>query len=82
MIHLAGINPAEVFWQRGLAGLSAVGVDVNQSPLIYYRTTDYLDQLPVHAPEIWFRAGDLVYYLLSNFQDSFKILVNHTLSLL
>ena len=63
MIHLGGVNLAEPLYGRGMAALTAAGIDPKSSALVYYRDTDYFEQLAVHGPEIWFRLGDFVYQL-------------------
>lgn len=63
MIHLGGIDPAEPLYARGMAAIRATGIDPTSSPLAYYRDHDFFEQLRVHGPEIWFRAGDLLYQL-------------------
>jgi uncharacterized protein len=63
LIHLAGINPAEPIYDAGIHALVAIGIDPDVSPLIYYRETGFVGQLPVHPVEILFRVGDLVYQM-------------------
>lgn len=63
LIHLSGFNASQWFYGQGMAALTALGIDTNVSPLVYYRDTSFIRQLPVHPAEIWFRVGDLVYQL-------------------
>ena len=63
LIHLGGLNVAQWFYGQGMAALTALGIDTNVSPLVYYRETGFIGQLAVHPAEIWFRVGDLVYQL-------------------
>ena len=63
MIHLGGIDPAQPIYGLGVSALGAIGIDANVSPLVYYRETNYLQQLVVHPAEVFFRLGDLVYQM-------------------
>lgn len=63
LIHLGGADLAKPFFGAGMRGLVAAGIDPNQSPLAYYRDTNYFEQLAVHPAEVFFRVGDLVYQL-------------------
>jgi uncharacterized protein len=63
LIHFGGVDLARPIYGLGLQGLIAAGIDINIGPADFYRTTNYIEQLRVHPPEVWFRLGDLTYQL-------------------
>ena len=63
MIHLGGVDPSKPIYDAGLRALVLFGIDPQAGPLSYYRDHNYIQQLAVHPPEVFFRLGDLVYQL-------------------
>ena len=63
MIHFGGVDPSKPIYDAGLRALAMFGIDPNSGPLPYYRDHNYIQQLAVHPPELFFRLGDLVYQL-------------------
>ena len=63
MIHLGGVDPSKPIYDAGLRALALFGIDPEAGPLPYYRDYNYVQQLAVHPPELFFRLGDLVYQM-------------------
>ncbi len=63
LIHFAGINPAAPIYARAMQGFVAAGIDLNQSPMLWYREAGFAAQFAIHPAETWLRVGDLTYQL-------------------
>ena len=63
LIHLAGINPAGIFYYLAFQGFAANGLTPDMSPATWLNGADYLTQLRDRPYEVLLRIGDLTYQM-------------------